>query len=159
MLGTQKSEITTAGSRGGSKQRFERFGFSANDAVGRHSGIVLRLFLALSMVGEDCCGRKIWRGGGGVRDNTLFISIVLEDYSLYALHLAIPPPWGFHLSNLPNIKSHPREEIKTEIASGVRQRTRREGEIGQVTVKGKIPPPPIHPNILSVIYHFMVRRG
>jgi len=53
-----------------------------------------------------------------------FISIVLEDYSLYALHLAIPPPWGFHLSNPPNIKSLPREEIKTEIASGMRRRTR-----------------------------------
>jgi hypothetical protein len=39
----------------------------------------------------------------------LFISIVLEDYSLYALHLAIPPPWGFHLSNPPNISSHPRK--------------------------------------------------
>jgi hypothetical protein len=41
--------------------------------------------------------------GGCGEDNTLFISIVLQDYSLYALHLAIPPPWGFHLSNPPNI--------------------------------------------------------
>jgi hypothetical protein len=39
-----------------------------------------------------CVGRSV------ERDNTPFISIVLQNYSLYALHHAIPPPWGFHLS-------------------------------------------------------------
>ena len=69
---------------------------------------------------------------------------MLEDYSLYALHLAIPPPWGFHLSNPPNIKSLLRQEIKTEIASGIRRRTRGEGGgIGQVTTTTTYPP--LHP--------------
>ena len=65
------------------------------------------------------------------RDNTLFISIVLEDYSLYALHLAVPPPWGFHLSNPPNIKSHPREEIKSRNSREYATKDQGEGVSGK----------------------------
>jgi len=68
---------------------------------------------------------------GGVKDNTLFISIVLQDYSLYALHLAIPPPWGFHLSNPPNIKSHPREEIINRNSRKYATKDRGEGVSGK----------------------------
>ena len=64
-------------------------------------------------------------------DNTLFISIVLEEYSLYALHLAIPPPWGFHLSNPPNIKSYPREEIKSKNSREYTTKDQGEGVSGK----------------------------
>ena len=107
-------------------------------AAPSHTPCVDSLFLGewwLQRRSRDCRDRSV------ERDNTLFISIVLEGYSLYALRLAIPPPSGFHLSNSPNIKSHPRDEIRTEIASGMQQRTRRErGGIGQVSTTTTYPP-------------------
>jgi hypothetical protein len=64
------------------------------------------------MVGKDVGGRKSW---GGVGDDTPFNSLVLQNFSLHALLHAIPPPWGFHLSQPPNRKFAPAV-IKTEKA-------------------------------------------
>jgi len=66
VMGGYAGSAITEGGRGGwgSKTELERVNFPANGAVGWLSGIVLRLFLALSMVGEDCCGRKSWGGFG-----------------------------------------------------------------------------------------------
>jgi len=79
----------------GSKTELEQIGFPANETVGLDAGNVLRRFVLRSMAEEKSSVRKC---RGGVEDDTLFISLLLQYYRLCALLHAIPPPWGSHLS-------------------------------------------------------------
>jgi len=80
------SAITEQGSEGwGSKTELERIGFPANETVGQDAGNVLRRFVLRSMEEEKSSVRKC---RGGVEDDTLFISLVLQYYRL--CHSSMP---------------------------------------------------------------------
>ena len=51
------------------------------------------------------------------RDNILLRSNVLYHYRVYVLLLAVPPPWGFHLSLLPPEEQTNKRKQTKEIAT------------------------------------------
>ena len=65
-MGTQcpRSSQREGRVEGGSKTELEQINSLANEAVGRDAEIVLRRFLARSMVGGDSSLRKMWGDEG-----------------------------------------------------------------------------------------------
>jgi hypothetical protein len=72
---------------------------------------------------SQCRSTDVWKGRSVERDNMRFHSNATKDYSLYALLLTVPPPWGSHLSRRPKI-SHARMQSK-ENMTAKRDRTER----------------------------------
>ena len=113
MSDTQKSGIAVVGSKGGSKLKLDRTGFSANETVGLLFKIVLTLFWRRSMVAERSSFAK--RLGWGSGEYAIYFSCAS------VLQTICTPPHHTTPMGFPSFPLPPENKQSVTVQSDTRQ--------------------------------------